>query len=102
MAELRGTVFHIPEAQATAPAEGYCILDRWWAVHPEKGLAFYAQLRGYARSEEPSPQCNPSEATMRALAARIHPDHEVKHIPLVFFEHAEREMARLRKESSNG
>lgn len=95
---MKGTIFHIAEELAITPAEGLCITNRWWSVHPEKGLAFYFQPFGYAASEEPSPQCNQDRATAEHLQKRLHPDHLVKHMPLVFLEHAESEMRRLRKD----
>jgi len=94
---MRGTTFYIPVDIATMPANGEALCARWWTVHPEKGVAFYAQLVGYLRSEEPSPQCNPSEYTARALTARLHPECEVRQIPVVFMAHAIREFNRLRK-----
>lgn len=92
----RGTVFWISEAEATSPANGDCIVDHWWSVHPEHGLAFYAQLLGYAASEAPSPQCNQSESTAKMLCAKLWPDHECKKIPVVFMTHAERAMRKLK------
>lgn len=96
---LPGTRFFVPLEDATTPAEGHCYVNRWWAVHPEKGVAFYAQLLGYARSEEPHPQCNQQEHTARHLQEELWPDCETRFIPVVYARHAEKEMARLRKEA---
>jgi hypothetical protein len=95
---MRGVYFHVPIDTAITPADGKCLADRWWAVHPDKGLLFYAVLHGYFRDDEPAPQCNSSEATMRLLTAKMTPDHEVRHMPIVFLKHAWREMNRLKKE----
>lgn len=95
---MQGTVFHIPLETAQTPKSGHCIVDHYWAVHPEKGVAFYAQLHGYTRCEEPSPQCNASEHTCRYIMSRMYPDHEVRHIPVVYTQHAVKEMNRMRKQ----
>lgn len=100
---MKGVIFHIPLDTATSPTNGEAICGRWWSVHPEKGVAFYARLTGYYASEEPAPQCNPDEAVARHIVERIAPDHEVRHIPVVFMGHAAREMRRLKKEAwANG
>ena len=97
--KLRGTVFWVPEQTATTPANGDCIVDHWWSVHPEHGLAFYAQLTGYAASESPSPQCNQSEGTAKMLGERLWPDHEVRKVPVVFMAHADRAMRKLKAQA---
>jgi hypothetical protein len=88
----RGRVFHVPLDVAVTPANGEALVDRWWSVHPEKGLAFYYQPFGYARSEEPSPQCNAQQYTAEHLCRKLYPDHECRHVPVVFFQHAIRAM----------
>jgi len=95
----RGTRFWVSIEEASRPATGDCIADHWWSVHPEKGLAFYAQLTGYAASESPSPQCNQSEATARILSGKLYPDCTVQKVPVVFMRHAERAMAALRAQA---
>lgn len=97
-----GTVFYIPLDLATTPASGECIAGNWWAIHPQHGVAFYAQLLGYLASEAPSPQCNQSEGTARLLSRRLYPDHEVRVLPAVFVRHAERAMATLRAQAIAG
>lgn len=94
---MTGQFLYVPEAVAVKPAEGRCLVNRWWAVHPERGVAFYAQLFGYTRSEEPSPQCNSNEHVARHLTAKLQPDCEVKLLPTVFLAHAQREFERLRR-----
>jgi hypothetical protein len=97
---MKGTIFYIPIDTATSPINGGVICDNWWAVHPEKGVAFYAQLSGYLRSEEPSPQCNGCETTAKLLTEKLYPDCESKQIKTVFMGHAIREMNRLRREET--
>jgi hypothetical protein len=95
---MRGVIFHVPLDLAQTPKDGDCLVDRWWSVHPELGLAFWFQPFGYERSEEPSPQCNPDEATARMLALELLPDHEVRQIKCVFMAHAMREMIKRKRE----
>ena len=92
--KLRGHIFYVPEDVAQTPAEGECLVARYWTVHPEKGLAFYYVPTGYFRSDEPSPQCNCDRFTAETLTARIHPGHSVKLIPVVFFQHAVKAMGK--------
>lgn len=93
---MRGRYFYVAEEVATQPADGECIANAWWAVHPEKGLKFYFVPRGYFHSEEPSPQCNRDRYTCEGLSAKLHPDCIVKQIPVVFLAHANKAMAQER------
>lgn len=96
---MKGIIFHIPFETAITPVSGQCLANRWWAVHPEKGLAFYMRKALYLSfDEEPSPQCNPTEWIARRLTSQMYPDHETQHIPVVFMLHAIREMQRIHKE----
>lgn len=93
---MRGTMFYIPAEIAVTPVNGEVICDKWWVVHPEHGVAFYAQLTGYGRSEEPSPQCNSSEYVAKHLAKLAYADCMVVKLPAVFTGHARKEFNRLR------
>lgn len=55
----------VPIEKAIVPPPGLInhLKDRWWAVHPEKGIAYFVGATG----KHFSPQCNHSEATMRYL-----------------------------------
>lgn len=90
---VRGRALWIDLETAQRPSSGECIVGAYWSVHPERGVAFYYQPFGYARSEEPSPQCNYHESTSRLLTERGWPDHECRHIPVVYLTHARRAMA---------
>jgi len=94
-----GITFHIPLELAITPKDGKCICNRWWSVHPDKGIAFYAVLHGYCSSEEPSPQCNLLESTSRVVTKKLLPDHGVIFVPVVFLAHAHRKMIQLKKEN---
>lgn len=93
-------IFYIPEDVATTPAEGHCFVNRWWAVHPEHGVAFYASNRRPllepGEEDEPSPQCNSDEYTARALTRHNKPDCIVKLIHAVYIRAAIREMNKQR------
>lgn len=95
---MKGEYFYIPLDQATTPTDGEAICDRWWAVHPEKGVCFYAQVIGYGRSDDPAPQCNPREHTSKTLIERHKPDHQNLHLPVVFMGHAQRALRKMRRE----
>lgn len=65
----------LPLDEAVSPTRG-AYFQRyagfWWAVHPGKGLAFWNPRGRNGRRRAPglgSPQCNPSEAISRSVAA---------------------------------
>jgi len=89
-AEMEGNIFFVREDIAITPADGMCITNRWWAFHPEKGLAFYYVADGFYGTPEPCPQCNNDESTARKLIADLLPDLQVKFVPVVFLAHARR------------
>lgn len=84
---MRGFIY-VPASVASTPTDGECITDRWWTMHPEKGLAFWRT----SYREPPAPQCNASEATARYLTERLHRDgdHGVALVPVVYLGHAAR------------
>lgn len=66
----------VPIEKAVVPPSGLIehLKDRWWIVHPEKGLAFFDK-------KLMAPQCNGSET----LARRLAPEWaEVRFFPSVF------------------
>lgn len=93
-----GQVLYVPISLATTPANGRCLVDRYWTVHPERGLAFWFEPKGYYRSEEPAPQCNSSEVVCLTMTVRLYPGHECRFVPVVYLAHANREMWRLREQ----
>jgi hypothetical protein len=66
----------VPVAQAIIPPPGLIehLKDRWWLVHPEKGIAFF---------EGKFAQCNSNKAITERLA-QPHSWATVKFIPSVF------------------
>lgn len=92
----QGRYLYIPIDVAQTPREGHAYVNRYWLVHPEKGVAFWYQPFGYDRSDEPSPQCNSSEQTAEYLNRnKTDEGFEVQFIPVVFAAHA---MMQMRKE----
>lgn len=58
--------------------------ERWWCVHPEKGLAFFIGHRGSSAANGGGPpQCNPNESIVRRLAQN-YPWCEVRYFASVF------------------
>ncbi len=69
----------VPFEEATTPPAGLIdhMKDRWWMVHPERGLAFYKSGKNL------SAQCNGDERITRKFAD-AHDWAEVRFIPSVF------------------
>lgn len=76
--------FGIPLDELTRPRDGDCLVDRWWVVHPEDGLMFYASEKRYATPSGASPQCNGQEAITRKLRDNLYPDCDVQFVPAVY------------------
>lgn len=55
--------------------------DRWWAVHPTKGLVFW---KSSFREHHLAPQCNRNEEGTRMLFSKMYPWAEIQLIPSVF------------------
>lgn len=87
---MRGKFIYVPIEVATTPMNGEALVNRWWTVHPQHGLAFYWIANGYYRTEEPAPQCNQNRYVAEKLCRSIHQDgdHEVRFVPVVFARHA--------------
>lgn len=67
---------YVPYEEAVTPKQGrVCHVNRWWIVHPEKGLTFYKSRK--------SPQCNDYEFAVRDWAKRF-PGHVVQQIPVAY------------------
>ncbi len=54
------------------------IKNRWWIVHPEKGLCFHPYSDKSQRPQNCSPQCNSSRAIIESLRDRLRPEFEVR------------------------
>lgn len=65
---------YIPHDVAHVPRDGECRVNRWWIVHPEKGLAVWKNV---------SPQCNSSREIVESLLEN-YPGHELRWMGLVF------------------
>jgi hypothetical protein len=76
---------YLPEGDTlSATGMAQVLRDRWFSVHPERGLIFWqCEKRRKGQLRGASPQCNGSEAIARDLAARMYPWAETKFFPLV-------------------
>jgi hypothetical protein len=84
-------VFHVPLERAATPVDGRCVVARWWAMHPAKGLAFCAAVELHRVDDgdrRAAPQCHSDEALARLLSQRLYPGHDVVFVPVVFLTHA--------------
>jgi ligand-binding SRPBCC domain-containing protein len=60
----------------SGPMDGATVLtDRWWVVHPEKGLPIFKGT---------SPQCNSNERITRMIA-KSYPWAEVRFLPVAYY-----------------
>ena len=99
---MSGRVFYVSEELAATPVDGEVLTNRWWTVHPERGLTFWYFPTGGMRSEFPSPQCNPNRRTAEYLQKAQYADHECRFVPVVFLFHAERAMREDKKAFAEG
>jgi hypothetical protein len=87
----------LPLEEATTCPDGFveCLRDRWWLVHPDKGLAFYSPVNGKRvklsaaeRIMLGSPQCHESKALIedmeRSPQTRSLWDAEIVFMPVVY------------------
>jgi hypothetical protein len=74
----------VPCEKARTPKDGlvHCLLDRWWVIHPEKGIVFWRP----SGKGEGSPQCNSNREITESLAARMYPWARVELIPMVMYQ----------------
>lgn len=79
----------LPIKVATTPPAGEChvVVGAYWAVHPERGLAFWASGRRAGAKRRPyhlAPQYN-HDSRISLLLTRDYPWAEVRQIPSVFY-----------------
>lgn len=75
-AEIIAAMTYLSVEDATTPTAGaVCSVDRWWAVHPEKGLMFYRRY---------SPQCNANPDIVRTMIKKMYPECEARHFAVVY------------------
>lgn len=69
-------MIYVSMEEATTPKQGRtCHVNRWWVIHPEKGLTFYKNRR--------SPQCNDWGPGVVAWGKRF-PGHVVDQVPVAY------------------
>lgn len=79
--------FYVPVADLVKPTDGECLCDHWWAVHPERGVAFYFQGHHVGRAEY-SPMANRNKDVADMVIPKVLPGHDLKQIPVAFLESA--------------
>lgn len=67
--------------EATKPRDGEVLCNRWWVVHPEKGLAFF---RMNPRARHRAAQCNHDRAIVEHFCTTMYPGHQPQLIEAVF------------------
>lgn len=72
-------LFFTSTEKAITPPAGLIehLKDRWWVVHPTKGLVFWDK-------HHMAPQCNSNEAVARRIWEQMYPWAEIKFIPSVY------------------
>lgn len=75
----------IPMSMATVPPPGIIehIKDKWWAVHPTKGLVFWGP-KYKSKNASPSPQHNGRREIAEGWFSEVYPWARVELIPSVF------------------
>lgn len=88
IAETDPCLIFVPIEQASSPPSGLIkhIKDRWWSVHPTKGLIFYNPHKIRRKNDLGSPQCNPNHSVSEYLTKEMYPWAECLFIPSVFFQ----------------
>lgn len=83
MTEDDPRITYVSIEEATKPTDGLIehLRDRWWSVHPTKGIIFYV---GAGKGKGFWPQCNSNEAIARQLQEKLYPWAEVRFMPSVF------------------
>lgn len=79
--------FYVPLETAIVPITGHCYVDKYWCLHPDKGLVFYLShhYRRFFNTENISPQCNDSEHICRMLLKGMKIDEfDVVQVNMVF------------------
>ena len=74
---------HAPIALMSQPKDGTVMLNKYWCVHPEKGLAYWDRGGRSFAEERYSPQCNSDKRVSERLVS-MHEDHVVEKIPAVY------------------
>ncbi len=77
-------LIHAPIDGMATPRDGDVMLNKYWCVHPEKGIAFWDRGgRGSFDRERLSPQCN-ADRRVSDILVGIHEGHVVQQIPAVY------------------
>jgi hypothetical protein len=82
---MNSCVLYVNKKIASEPKSGEAIVDNWWVVHPEHGLAFSCILSGRYKSSRPHAFCSEHKDIIETTRDRAFgPPHVIEKIPVVF------------------
>lgn len=74
-AKLLKNTFGVSEEKLTTPFErAKVMLNRWWVIHPEKGILFYAPEDRHRSTRNAAPQCNAKKEIAQHLVDKLYPN----------------------------
>ena len=77
-------MLYIDIESASVPKTGEVLIDKYWCVHPDKGIAFYERSKvGGFTLDRLSPQCN-SDKKVSDMIVQGMKDHVVQKIPAIY------------------
>lgn len=85
---MNSALLYVPLNVAQKPISGECLVNYWWIVHPENGIAYSAVITGRWASTQPHPFAKETEPDCRVLQEHLFMNHQVMKIPVVYMEHA--------------
>jgi hypothetical protein len=81
---MAGRLVHAPVNEMSTPMDGVVFINKYWCVHPEKGLAFWNRSPGDSFDiDRLSPQCNANRHVAEHVV-HIHPGHTVQQVAAVY------------------
>lgn len=82
MGEDDPRLLYMPLSETTSRS-GPChaVQNSWWAVHPERGLIFFA--RGRKSIAHAAPQCNRDKNVAEMVIGKLYPWAQIVFVPLV-------------------
>lgn len=94
-------IFHVRKDIAMTPVEeGECRRDRWWLVHPEKGIAFGISYSNSDKIGEPVWLCHKEKNEIQMVVGHFfsnddYKGHRFENIDAVYLHQAEKELKKM-------
>lgn len=76
--EHGGKTYYIDLEWLTTPRNGECLVDRWWAFMPDRGVIIHRRDRMW------SPQCNSIKTVAESIAGKLYPGATVVLVPAAY------------------